>query len=168
MTIDECFEELSKSFNPLSDVWYESDLPKGKTSSIVHSDGGSTLRKAIIVGLLVASYSTLARADDKSANDAAYCIGVHQHDIEVSKKGGGKGSTAAHLDRRDLELRKFRREAELQSAIKQKIIEYAIAAKITEDGYADSKMCSQIEKCMTEECKQPLQPACERIRKRCD
>jgi hypothetical protein len=62
MTIDECFEELSKSFNPLSDVWYESDLPKGKTSSIVHSDGGSTLRKAIIVGLLVASYSTLARA----------------------------------------------------------------------------------------------------------
>jgi hypothetical protein len=122
----------------------------------------------MVVGLLVASYSTLVRADDKSATDAAYCIGVHQHEIEVSKKGGGTGSTAAHMDRRDLELRKFRREAELQSAVKQKIIEYAIAAKITEDGYADSKMCSQIEKCMTVECKQPLQPACERIRKRCD
>jgi len=126
------------------------------------------LRKAIVVGLLVASCSTLVRADDESATDAAYCIGVHQHDIEVSKKGGGTGSTAAHLDRRDLELRKFRREEELQRAIKQKIIEYGIAAKITEDGYADSKICMQIDKCMTEECKQSLQPACERIRKRCD
>ena len=124
--------------------------------------------KAIVFGLLVASYSTLVCADDESATDAAYCIGVYQHDIEVSKKGGGTGSTAAHMDRRDLELRKFRREEELQLAIKQKIIEYGIAAKITEDGYADSKICTQIEKCVTEECKQPLQPACERICKRCD
>jgi hypothetical protein len=75
---------------------------------------------------------------------------------------------SAHMDRRDLELRKFQREEELQHAIKQKIIEYGIAAKIKEDGYADSKICTQIEKCVTEECKQPLQPACERIRKRCD
>jgi hypothetical protein len=126
------------------------------------------LRKALVVGLLAASYSTLVRADDKSATDAAYCIGVHQHDIEVSKKGGGTGSAAAHMDRRDLELRKFQREEELQHAIKQKIIEYVVAAKITEDGYADSKICTQIEKCVTEECKQPLQPVCERIRKRCD
>ena len=141
---------------------------QGKTSGIVHADGGCTLRKAVVVGLLVASYGTLVRADDKSATDAAYCIGVYQHDIEISKKGGGTGSTAAHMDRRDLELRKFRREEELQLAIKQKIIEYDIAAKITEDGYADSKIFTQIEKCVTEECKLPLQPACERIRKRCD
>jgi hypothetical protein len=129
--------------------------------------GGCTLRNAIVVGLLVASYGTLIRADE-SATDAAYCIGVHRHDIEVSKKGGGTGSTAAHMDRRDLELRKFRREEELQRAIKQKIIEYGIAAKITEDGYADSRICTRIEQCVTEECKQPLQPACQLIRKRCD
>jgi hypothetical protein len=129
---------------------------------------GAPMRKTIVVGLLVASYSTLVRADEKSATNAAYCIGVRQHDIEVSKKGGGVGSAAARLNRRDLEIRKFRREAELQEAIKQRIIEYDIAARMTQDGYADSKTCSQIEKCMMEQCKQLLQPACERTRKRCD
>src|ERR1700747_2186613 len=104
---------------------------QGKTSGIVHADGGCTLRKAVVVGLLVASYGTLVRADDKSATDAAYCIGVYQHDIEISKKGGGTGSTAAHMDRRDLELRKFRWGEGLHRPRKQQIIEYCMEDRIS-------------------------------------
>ena len=128
-----------------------------------------------------------AFADDKSATrTTAYCIGVHQRDIEELKAGISRGSKQEKASFKDLELQKERKEVELTQAIKKKLIEYVVAAKITEDGYADSKLCAQIGRCtseaakrienkadevtgdtMTKECRRQFEPACER-RKRCD
>jgi hypothetical protein len=106
------------------------------------------MRNVMVVGLFFASCSTLVRADDKSAIEpTAYCIGVYQYDIENRKVGIGKGSKLAQTSLKDLELRKLRGEAELQQAIRRKAIEYVVAAKITEEGYENAKVCSQMEKC---------------------
>ena len=146
------------------------------------------MRNVIIVGLFVASCSTLVRADDKIAIETtAYCIGVYQYDIENRKVGIGKSSKLAQTSLKDLEMRKLREEAELQQAIRRKAIEYVSAAKITEEGYENAKMCSQMEKCtleatkrfenkvdqalsdtMTKECQKQFESVCERAYKNCD
>ena len=147
------------------------------------------MRNVIIVGLFVASsFSTLVRSEDKSAIETmAYCIGVYQYDIESRKVGIWKSSKLAETSLKDLELRKYRGQAELQQVIRRKIIEYAVAAKITEEGYENAKMCSQMEKCtleatkrvenkvdqamndkMTKECHKQFESVCERAYKNCD
>jgi hypothetical protein len=146
------------------------------------------MKTVIILGLLVASYSTLVRADDKDATDVAYCIGVHQHDIEEWKAGIGKGSALAKTKLKDLELQKYRREAFLEHAVKQKAIDYITASKMTSVGYADAKQCGiGTEQCMNEfverdakkvdnetnnkilgNCNKETEPFCERAYKNCD
>jgi hypothetical protein len=146
------------------------------------------MRAVIIVGLFVASCSTLVRAEDRSAIETtAYCIGVYQQNIESRKAGIGNSSMPAQISSKEMELRKLRGEAELQQAIRRKIIEYVMAAKITEEGYENAKKCSQMEKCtieltrrgenkvdqalsdtMTKECRKPFESACESTYKRCD
>ena len=146
------------------------------------------MRIGIIIGIVIASYAPSASADDKGETETtAYCIGVHQRDIEGWKAGISKGSKLEKTSLKELELRKLRKEAELTQAIRRRTIEYVIAARITENGYEDSKMCSQIGKCtidatkrietkvdqaindaMTKECQKPFEPACERAYKKCD
>ena len=146
------------------------------------------MRKIMIVGLFVASCGTLVRAEDRSAIETmAYCIGVFQHNIENRKAGIGNSSKLAQTSPKELELRKLRGEAELQQAIRRKVIEYVIAAKITEEGYENAKKCSQMEKCiieltrrgenkvdqalsdtMTKECRKQTESDCESVYKRCD
>jgi hypothetical protein len=135
--------------------------------------------------IAIASYASVSLANDKSSTETtAYCIGAHQHDIEGLKVGISNGSKQKKATIKDLELQKQQKEVELTQAIKRKVIEYVVAARITEDGYEDSKLCSQIDKCTsqttvrienyadqvsgaTKDCRKQFELACER-RKRCD
>ena len=146
------------------------------------------MRKLLMIGMLLASSCTLARADDKEATKTAYCIGVHQRDIDELKTGIVHGSASAKAKLKDLELRKERRQALLEHAVKQKIIAYVAAAKMTGVGYADAKLCGlNTEQCMKdfvgrdtkkvdkeennkvlENCNKETEPVCERAYKNCD
>jgi hypothetical protein len=156
-------------------------------SLILFTVARRAMRVDILIGILVASYASSAFAEDKSPTDTAYCIGVHQFDIQGLKTGTGKRTASEKARLRDLELRKERRQVELEHAIRQKKADYIGASKVTLAGYSDAKMCSQADNCrleatkrienkideavndaMTKECQKQLDAACERRNKSCD
>ena len=147
------------------------------------------MRIGVVIGIVVASCGSVVCADDKSlAETTAYCIGVHQHDTEGWKAGINKGTALEKAYLKDLELRKERRQALLEHAVKQKQINYVAAAKMTSAGYADAKLCAiNTEQCMKDavepaakktdneanskmlgNCNKETEPICERAYKNCD
>lgn len=142
----------------------------------------------IVIGFAVASYASSVRADDyKDATDAAYCVGVYQSEIEITKEVYSK---IAIDDGRlhDTEQKKFRKEAFVGGAIKQGKIDDVTASKMKSVGYADANLCVRInEKCDQEwfarsqqkieaglnenqqkNCKVQAEAVCERAFKNCD
>jgi hypothetical protein len=145
------------------------------------------VRIAIVLGIFVALLSSSTFANDKSAADTAYCIGVHQHDIEIVKMGVGRATALEKAQLKELVLKKDRLEAGLQQAIKQKQVEYVVASKMTLAGFADSKKCTEKAQCkveaakrindnadevvdesMTKDCERQFEPVCELAHKTCD
>ena len=133
----------------------------------------------------MALQSTAVFGDDyKEATEAAYCVGVHQSDIEFWKKTDPKSTT----DIRDAELKQFKKQAFVEGAIRRRIIDGATVSKMKAVGYADANSCTQQqERCtqqwhersqqkmddelnnkMMENCNKLADPVCERAYKNCD
>lgn len=106
---------------------------------------GSCVRKSIIIGIGLTSYSTLVRADDyKATTDAAYCVGVYQSDVKDWKDGMQSRFTEGKIA--DVGQKLFRKQAFVEGAIKQGKIDGATASKMTSVGYADTQLCSNNQK----------------------
>ena len=76
--------------------------------------------------------------DYKEATEAAYCIGVYQSDVEFWREKDPKSPRAV-----DLEMKQFRKQAFVEGAIKQQIIDGVTVSKMRAVGYADANSCLQ-------------------------
>jgi hypothetical protein len=122
---------------------------------------GSIMRISIIViGIVVAAYSTSVRAYDYK--DAAYCVGGLQSEIESRDRlvKGWKASQDvlnndirqdALKSLRDLKINLFVHETIVKHAIERGEIDAVMASKMKSNGYDDGNVCNKaFEKCMDE------------------
>src|SRR5262245_61480414 len=95
----------------------------------------------IWVGIVLAVQSTAVLGDDyKEPTEAAYCIGVHQSEVEGVRRMYMDPKKA---DTRDAELKQFKKQAFVEGAIRRKIIDGVTASKMRAVGYADGNSCWQ-------------------------
>jgi hypothetical protein len=144
------------------------------------------MSKAAWVCVVLAIQSTAVLGDDyKEATEAAYCVGVHQSDIEGVRR---MHTDPKKADTRDEERKQFRKQAFVEGAIKRGIIDEVTASKMRAVGYADGNSCwEQSRRCtqqwhersqqkmddernnkIMENCSKLAEPVCERANKNCD
>ena len=90
--------------------------------------------------VVIALQSTAVLADDhKEATEAAYCVGVHQSDIEFWRRTDPKSG-----ETRDAELKQSRKQTFVEGAIKRGIIDRITVSRMRAVGYADAKSCLEV------------------------
>jgi hypothetical protein len=100
------------------------------------------VRKIIIIGSFLASYSTLVSADDyKDASDAAYCLGALRGEVAILKQPQSETDKSDGQDLQDLEVRIPQLEAFVKGAIKQRHIEAVTASKMQSAADGEVKYC---------------------------
>ena len=141
---------------------------------------------AVIIGFALVSSSTVVRAYDyKDPADAAYCVGSLRKQYEITKTLLTATTDYEVAVRREAELKLSKRQSFVEGSIKQGALFAAIASRMTNDGYADADLCTQINsKCTLEhlgrlqnnvdkasseavfdDCTRPIIATCNRVRR---
>jgi hypothetical protein len=139
-----------------------------------------SVKTVIGVGIVIAVQSTAVLGDDyKEATEAAYCVGVHQNDVEFWRRTDPKS-----VETRDAEMKQSGKQTFVEGAIKRRIIDRVTVSKMRAVGYADAKSClEQSLRCtqqwsdkmdeeqnnrVLENCRELAEPVCERAYKNCE